>query len=120
MPALKNAFAKLRDTMAAVNGEPITYKFGDLEISVPDARRGRSNFIAESGDGSETEVRLIDWIISRGKLIDAQGVLQEPSIGATITDWDGCVYVVVPGQDPTGWRWTDSYRTSFRIHTISE
>ncbi|MEO1525790.1 MAG: hypothetical protein AAFX06_10150 [Planctomycetota bacterium] len=120
MPLLQDAFSQLRDTFRTANGEPVTYQFGTLSISIASAVRGQSVFdeSANEADGRNL-AKSVDWIIYSDEL-QVAGIFQEPHVGAKITDSDGVIYQVAPGLSESGWRWLNSYKTGVRIHTVVE
>lgn len=119
MPILQDAFKTLRTKMKVLQGEPITYVFGDLSIEVANAVRGQTTFEDMDADGeTRTETKSVDWIIYRDDLVDpVSKVFIEPERGATITDSNGDTYDIVPGSNQSGWRWLNSYKTGYRCYT---
>ncbi|QDV44372.1 hypothetical protein Enr13x_42370 [Stieleria neptunia] len=119
MSLIDDALSLHADVLEGAAGEAVTYQFGDLTIAIEQAVRGQSRFDAVQSDGDVyTEVRTVDWIVRRALMIDPDTEeTVEPSVGATITDVGGAVYDVIPSLNPTGWRWSDARRVSYRIHT---
>lgn len=72
----------------------------------------------------EGELGIVYWE-SRDYLIDAAsyafgGTASEPKHGDLIEETQGGVthtYEVMGDQGTTAWRWSDDYRTKYRIHT---
>jgi hypothetical protein len=82
---------------------PVNATFGRTEYEVEDAT---------SGGGLRVGAQVIDFLI----LADALPGI-EPKPGDVIAA-DGRRYEVLPlGEDVRGWRWSDPYRTTYRIHT---
>ncbi|MDM4014970.1 hypothetical protein [Roseiconus lacunae] len=108
------------DVMESAAGEPVVYRFGSISITIKDAVRGESRFdLIRSDGGAYTETRTIDWIVRCDVMAEPNsGELIEPSVGAEFTDASGSVYEVIPGLSPTGWRWSDTRRNAYRIHTM--
>ncbi|WP_436715817.1 hypothetical protein U8335_26690 [Roseiconus lacunae] len=121
MSLIDDALSLHAATLESAAGEPVTYQFGALTIAIEHAVRGQSQFDAVQSDGeSYTEVRTVDWIVRSALMIDPETQQKvEPCVGATITDSSGAIYDVVPSLNPTGWRWSNSHRVSYRIHTTS-
>lgn len=117
MSVLQAGFETLLDTMIAQNGEPIVYRRGDLNADIQ-AVRGESEFDRLESDGeSRTLMKSVDWIMRLSDLDFGSGPV-EPERGDTITTADGQVFDLMPGRSENSWRWLNSYRTGYRIHTM--
>ncbi|MHB1158228.1 MAG: hypothetical protein ACYC26_15495 [Phycisphaerales bacterium] len=92
----------------------VTYRAPD---STPDtysvnATYGKTEFEVVDESGLTVGAHMWDFLILAAEL---PGV--EPSPGHVITA-DGRNFEVLPlGADFRGWRWSDAYRQSYRIHT---
>ena len=73
---------------------------------------GRTTYEMADESGLTVGSHAIDFLIQKGGL---PGV--EPEAGDVIAA-DGRRYEVMAlGEDVRGWRWSDPYRTTYRIHT---
>jgi len=92
---------------------PVTYRRPpDPEVWHVQATFGRTAYEVADESGLTVGSHVWDFLI----LADAlPGV--EPKPGDVIAA-DGRRYEVLPlGEDVRGWRWSDPYRTTYRIHT---
>ena len=88
----------------------VTYRRGAQVWTVP-ATRGNTRYEVEDVSGLRVGGQVIDFLILAADL-DV-----EPEPGDVIVT-DGRRYeVAAHGQDVKGWRWSDLYRQSYRIHT---
>ena len=89
---------------------PVTYKRDALELEV-DATFGRTDYEVTTEGGLNVGAHAWDFLM----LADELGLEPEPG---DIIEADGRRYEVMSlGDDTKGWRWSDPYRTTFRIHT---
>ena len=111
---LRQGTAWLEQQRAAHAASPVTYRRGQDSYTV-DATFGRTQYEVEeetSGGGLRVGAQVTDFLISAETF-----PLTEPEAGDQIVA-DGRVYEVMAfGQDLRGWRWSDPYRTTLRIHT---
>ncbi|MCG8521905.1 MAG: hypothetical protein MI744_06840 [Pseudomonadales bacterium] len=72
---------------------------------------GQTDVQLTSDDGASIGSFAVDFLIDRNQLDF------EPAPGDQIA-YDNTVHEVMPlGDDYKGWRWTDPYHTTYRIHT---
>ena len=94
----------------------VTYRREATELVV-NATFGRTEYEVEdegSGGGLRVGAQVTDFLILAD---DLSPVFDEPEAGDQIVA-DGRVYEVLAfGPDLRGWRWSDPYRTTMRIHT---
>lgn len=93
---------------------PVTYRRdGEADVIVA-ATYGRTEYQGVDESGLTVAGHVIDFLINRDALAGIPGA---PEPGDLIIA-DGRQYEVVPlGEDFKGWRWSDPYRTTYRIHT---
>lgn len=100
-------------------GVDIIYARGDSSTS-PRARRGRSTFDVPDLQGMIVHTETDDFFIDVADL-ELDDIPVEPKAGDRITVGDCAgspVYeVMAPGAGQPEWKYTDSYRTAYRIHT---
>lgn len=115
---LQQAKTTLVDTLRTNAATAVTYVRGSDSVSLT-AVKGRSNHPVTLSDGSQEEVQSIDWIIRRADLV-IDGVAVEPRRGDKIIQVLGDVTITheLLGDGGEGsWRYSDQFRTAFRIHT---
>jgi len=87
----------------------VAYRHGHLELSV-NATFGSTQAEVEDGYGMTMTMQVVDF------LINADELGFEPAKGDVIVAM-GTAYEVLPIGNEDCWRWSDRYRTRFRIHT---
>jgi hypothetical protein len=116
-------FQKLIDeamnAVAGVAGVYVTYYRGD-DYTVIRATPGQTDFQMDTGDGAVVEFRSRDFFISVCDLkLNDEAIT--PKRGDQIVERDGNQNIVFEVSDPSGsdqpWRYSDTGRTHFRIHT---
>ena len=70
---------------------------------------GRTVFRTTDESGIWTRIETRDFIVPKGQLPS------EPQVGDEIEFLGGTYEVLAPGGEPC-WRWSDSFRTAYRIH----
>lgn len=99
-------------------GETITVRRGVESIEITGAVRGRSDFDNSASDGeTRVEIKSVDWIIDPHQYIFG-GKQVEPINADQIIAADGEKYDTMPGLQGNRWRWSDSRKTRYRIHTL--
>lgn len=99
-------------------GEPIIYRRGSAEVEIECAVRGESRFEEVVGDGETTTlIKSVDWLVKPEDLVIC-GDLAEPMKGDQVITADGEVFDLMPGMSESPWRWLNSYKTRYRIHTV--
>lgn len=100
------------------NTETVTYARGGVSIEIP-ATIGRSNFDAQSEDGSVAQTSTIDWLITAADLVlDNEQTL--PESGDRITHHTNgftCVYEVIQQTSAQAWEDSGGHMITLRIHT---
>lgn len=117
--AFQSAIAAAIRTNRSIAGVPVTYSrtAGSVVLTVTP---GRSESEATDDQGSATRVRSRDYLIDAATLVIG-GSAVEPRPGDRITEGSttagGSVYEVdnMPGEPC--WRWSDTGRTTYRVHT---
>src|SRR5262245_47594481 len=117
---LQAAMQVLADTLKANMAGAVTIKAGATEATGIQAVKGRTLLQVDDGAGS---IRMVwtdrDYLIEAADLVVA-GVASEPQRGWQILDPAGgkieVFEVLAPAGEPV-WRWSDPYRTVYRIHT---
>lgn len=114
MSAFRTAIAAARATVQAVAGVAVTYTRGASVVALT-ATPGRTQFELDNGDGVILNIESRDYLIDPADLVIA-GTASAPASGDRITEGDR-VYEVMPfGREPA-WRWSDTHRTRYRVHT---
>ena len=84
----------------------------DGQVCQVAATKGKSNYEGVNADGSQLGDTTVDFLVTAADLPFAP----EPS--DLVREMDGTEYrVVAAGGDVNGWRWSDDYRRTYRIHT---
>ncbi|MEM9589493.1 MAG: hypothetical protein AAGA03_19580 [Planctomycetota bacterium] len=116
MSAFNDALSATFDTVMDVAGEAVVYQRGQQTVELV-AVRGETEFEELASDGeAHVQVKSIDWLI-RPQDLQLDEVATEPSRGDRIVV-DGEQYDLMPGSSNQHWRWSDSRRTFYRIHTV--
>lgn len=105
------AVAKPDGTVTVCNG------INSVELAT--AGMGESRFELMSEEILLDEHQTVDFIVDPSELNFGAGAV-EPKDGWTITVDDGSTvakYEIMPAGGEAAWRWTDRYRTNYRIHT---
>jgi hypothetical protein len=98
--------------------QSVSYRRGSSSVTLS-ATLGRSLFQAATDSGMITETQADDFIIEAADLVLDEAAV-EPKEGDEITRTSGgktLVYRVLPFGTEPAWRFTDSYRNAYRIHT---
>ena len=99
-------------------GECVTYARGEDQIEVM-AVRGNSQFEEVPGDmEARVSIRMLPWLIRAEELV-IDGAEVEPQRGDQIVSGDGLIYDVLPGPEGNHWRWSNQYKTTYRIHSVN-
>lgn len=109
----------LADTLKAKASGPVSVKAGPIEVVNIQAVKGRTLLQVDDGAGG---IRMVwtdrDYLIDAADLAIA-GIASEPERGWQIRETaNGMVEVyevLAPAGEPV-WRWSDPYRTVYRIH----
>jgi len=109
---LRQGAAWLEQMRTAHCSSPVEYRHGD-EAHEVQATFGRTSYEVadETGGGLTVGAHVWDFLI----LADALGT--EPEPGDLIVADGHRFEVMALGEDFRGWRWSDPYRTTYRIHT---
>jgi|CXWL01.1.fsa_nt_gi hypothetical protein len=110
-----NALAAMRLTLAKMAGDKMTYARGTNQAVII-ASAGKSTFETTNDAGLAEEVQSDDWLVAPEELILA-GEPIEPRHGDQITLQDGRVFEVMAIANQPPWRWSDQFRTWYRIHS---
>ncbi len=107
---LKDGSAWLEQQREAHCSSQVSYFRGAGE-TVLNATFGRTEFEEEVEAGQTTISHVWDFLIL------AADLGADPALGDRIVT-GGMQYEVMPfGSDREGWRWSDPFRTTYRIHT---
>ena len=107
---LKEGSAWLEQERTAHCSSQVSYYRG-LAETVLNATFGRTTFEAEDDAGQVVVSHVWDFLIL------ADDLEADPELGNKIVT-DGMQYEVMPfGPDRKGWRWSDQFRQTYRIHT---
>ncbi len=95
---------------------PVEYH-RDGTVHTVRATRGQTDYQLATEAGLNIGGHVWDFLILADELAGALASDAEPEPG-DIIDADGVRYEVMAlGDDIRGWRWSDPYRTTYRIHT---
>jgi len=115
-----NAIGHALDTVRGVAGVQVTYHRGEDSVTIQQAVRGSSQYEADDGRGLVTEVQVEDFLIPAAGLV-LGGLATEPEDGDRIEQVVGAkrltYEVMAPSSAETAWRYSDTTRTTLRIHT---
>lgn len=111
---LKNAEAWLDATLAASDGETVTYSRGIPNVSLT-AVLGATPTGFDLGNGILQTWQTQDFLIAETDL-ELSGHEVKPAVGDEVTS-DGVVFRVCNATDGRCWRFTDPHRRTLRIHT---
>lgn len=121
MPSATQKALELASRAAAkVSGQPITYAAGSIEIEIADAILGKTPTELQDAAGAVFRSQVIDWLILRDRMIDADDNPIEPSPGHRISmTADGVIRLFeVQTLDPEGcWEYSGPTNDRYRIHT---
>ena len=114
---LQRGNTRLQARMLDKAVQTVTYKRGNTELTGISAVIGETPFRISDVEGFQTRVISQDFLIAVSDLSS----LGDPEAGDKIieTAADGTIRefeVAAPGGEPE-WRWSDTYRTTYRIHT---
>lgn len=95
----------------------VYYRRGSWAIQIP-VTIGRSQFEDTGGDGSLIRYESRDYLITPSDLV-IDGIQVEPASGDQIIEGaldNGLLFEVlsIPGEG--FWRWSDQFRTTYRVH----
>jgi len=115
MSLIRSGMQSLAADFRRINGETVTYSQGGADYEIT-AVRGGSEFddVASDMDARIT-TKTMDWIVYTD---DLPSCIQQPERGHTITTSTGEVFEAYPGPSGHTWRWLNSHRTGYRIHTV--
>jgi len=114
MSMLSDATKWLHDQAHDHLADTITYRRGEQEVSLA-ATVGRSEFEIERETGVIVSFESRDYIFRATDLV-LGGATVEPADGDRIVEAGRIYEVLAPGDHPA-WRWSDPFRTAFRVHT---
>ena len=107
---LKTAIEALRAVQLASAAVEVTYRpLGGGALALK-AVAGRTVFRSTDESGMWTRVETRDFIVPRELLPS------EPQVGDEVDFLGGTYEVLSPNGEPA-WRWSDPFRTAYRIHT---
>lgn len=92
--------------------QQVTYGRASLVSDPIGATIGKTTFEQADDSGIISRFESRDYIVAVELLAD----FGEPAAGDTITEGDETYEVMAPGSEPP-WRYADTYRRAFRIHT---
>mgnify|MGYP006285240057 CR=1 FL=1 len=99
----------LEEQRTAHCSSQVTYRRDKVEASV-NATFGKTDYEVADDYGARIRTHVIDFLILASEL----GF--EPQASDVIVA-NGCKYEVMDLAGEGAWRWSDPYRTTFRIHT---
>ena len=108
---LKQGSDWLESTRDSYLASQILYRRGVTTATV-NATFGKTDYEVEDDYGLSVGTSIVDFLILAASL----SVFVEPKSGDQIV-YDGRVYEVMSLLGQGNWRWSDSYRTTMRIHT---
>ncbi len=82
----------------------------------PRATNGRTAFEVNDIAGMRTSDQVNDYLIQVCDLV-LDGLRTDPQMGDEIVDGDDIFQVASPSPNEPPWRFSDNFRTVFRIHT---
>jgi hypothetical protein len=92
----------------------LVYRRGDKTVELA-ATVGKTIFKVDNGHGVAVRIESRDYLINAADLI-LDGAAVEPEKGDEFIE-NGMIYEVsAPAKEPE-WRWSDSFHTTYRIHT---
>lgn len=107
---LRSGLQWLEQQRAAHCSSPVTYRREAVAKTV-NATFGRTDYEVATEGGLNVGAHAWDFLV----LADDLGFEPEPG---DVIEADGRRFEVMPlADDVRGWRWSDPYRTTFRIHT---
>jgi hypothetical protein len=112
---LRDGLTWLEQQRTAHCSSQVTYRREATELLV-NATFGRTEYeVADeySGGGATIRAHVVDFLILAEELSPTFG---EPKAGDQIVA-DGRIYEVMALSGQGHWRWSDPYRTTYRIHT---
>jgi hypothetical protein len=104
---------------AAVGGVKISIQRGDVRKNNIPVTLGNSNFLTVGAEGNVIRIRSQDYLIEAHRYDFGDGQV-EPVRGDKVirTECDGeHTYELLDLPNENSWRWSDSYRVRFRLHT---
>ena len=107
---IRTGIESLRAALAACSSVEVVYKpLGGGALAVM-AVAGRTVFRSPDESGMWTRIETRDFIVPRELLPS------EPQVGDEVDFLGGTYEVLSPNGEPA-WRWSDPFRTAYRIHT---
>lgn len=103
----------LEQQRTAHAASPVTYRRDATELPVA-ATFGRTRYEVADESGLTVGAQVTDFLILAD---DLSPTFSEPQPGDVILADGRRCEVMALGQDFRGWRWSDPYRTTMRIHT---
>jgi hypothetical protein len=110
MTMIESGTRALRAAEAAFLASPATYVRRDGRETRISVVPGRTVFRSVNDVGAWIRIETRDFILQKDALDDP------PEVGDSILFLDGEYEVLAPGGEPP-WRWSDPYKTAYRIHT---
>lgn len=107
---IRSGIETLRDALTACAAVDAVYKpLGGGAVPIK-AVAGRTVFRSTDANGMWTRFETRDFIVPRGLLPS------EPQVGDEVEFLGGAYEVLSPNGEPA-WRWSDPFKTAYRIHT---
>jgi hypothetical protein len=117
MDLLAQGSAWLQATRTQYATQCVTYLRGASAVTVP-ATIGRTGYEQSTEDGLTVRAEVRDYLINVADLV-LDDVPAQPKQGDRIAEGDpatGRVFEVMSGAGEGPWRYSDAYRTVYRIH----
>lgn len=109
------AIEALQEALKTCDGTSITYRRGASSVTVT-ATKGRTEFELQDDNGYREKIEAQDWLIDVADL-KFSGTPVEPQAGDKIEEADGGKTYHYAVMDGTPFRYSDHYRSRFRIHS---
>lgn len=111
---LKRGLERLR----SVAGKTVTYRRGAQAVALQ-AVTGQSEYSTVDDAGMPVANQSRDFLVAAAELV-LDGEEVEPKVGDVIEELDGTrvrTHIVIALGDDQPWRWSDSGRSTRRVHT---
>lgn len=108
----------LRSTLKTHASDEVRIVRGPHSTTAP-ATIGRTHAERTTADGIVLATRIRAYLIAA---VDYRlaGQLTEPQRGDLIVEADGATFEILPPSGEPVYRWTDTGRTTYRIHTVAK
>lgn len=117
---IDNACAWLGTQRKAYASRTVTYSRAGITVSVL-GTKGKTEAELSTENDLLIDASIQDWLIDAEDLV-LNGVAVQPADGDTIAETVGTSTVTwevrSPGDPEPTWRWADSFRRTYRIHTV--